>query len=164
MKHLKSLQTCLILLSNAFDELMTVKSGKTSSLSCDVHPGHVVHGSEQSDLVIHTSVSFHALKQLLSVVEHLGRRMDLHFPKRFDRGSAPTLVQFPFDPQPVVCESFAEAKILHIGLLVQLGRSAWRNFQTRAENEDMKPLFFFHARTITAIIHLKRSYLLRIDY
>lgn len=50
---------------------MAVERWKASSLSCYIHPCHVMHGSKQANLVIHTPIGLHALKKLLGVVKHL---------------------------------------------------------------------------------------------
>ncbi len=58
-------------LPDALDEFMTIKCWQAAPLSREVHPGHVVHWAKHSYLVIHTTVCFHALKQLLGIVEDL---------------------------------------------------------------------------------------------
>jgi hypothetical protein len=62
-----------ILLSDAFDKLLSVKGREAGPLGGDVHPGHVVHRAEHADLVVHAAVGLHALEQLLGVVEGLSR-------------------------------------------------------------------------------------------
>ena len=61
----------IFVLSNAFQELMAIKCRQTGPGGCEVHPCHVMHGSEQPDLPVHPTVSLHTLKQLLSIVENL---------------------------------------------------------------------------------------------
>ena len=43
-------------------------------LCSEVHPGHVVVGSKHSHFSIHSTVTLHALVNLLGVVQHLENR------------------------------------------------------------------------------------------
>ena len=52
-------------------QLLPVKSWQAGSRGGQVHPGHVVHRSEQPNFPINTSVGFHALKQLLGIMQDL---------------------------------------------------------------------------------------------
>ena len=56
---------------DALHQLLPVKSWQAGSRGGQVHPGHVVHRSEQPNFPINTSVGFHALKQLLGIMQYL---------------------------------------------------------------------------------------------
>ena len=56
---------------DALHQLLPVKSWQAGSRGGQVHPGHVVHRSEQPNFPINTSVGFHALKQLLGIMQDL---------------------------------------------------------------------------------------------
>ena len=65
----------ICILSDTLQKLVAVKGWQTSSGCGEIHSGHVMHRTEQSDLPVHSSVGLHALKQLLGVVKNLQRNI-----------------------------------------------------------------------------------------
>ena len=51
-----------------------MKGWEAGPLCSEVHPGHVVVGSKHSHYSIHSTVTLHALVNLLGVVQHLDNR------------------------------------------------------------------------------------------
>ncbi len=94
-------------LPNALDELMTIKCWQAAPLSCYVHPGHVVHGAKHSYLVIYTTICFHALKQLLGIVQDLNVQRYVLLNK--------------------VCRTTGQLKLLFKSKLSELGKRGNRN-------------------------------------
>lgn len=62
------------LLSHALQDLLALERGQACPHCRGVHPGHVVHRTEHADLVVHATVSLHALKQLLRIMKNLKRK------------------------------------------------------------------------------------------
>ena len=65
----------LAILPNTLQQLVPIKGWKTSSGGGEIHSGHVMHRTEQSDLAVHSSVGLHSLEQLLGVVKNLQRNI-----------------------------------------------------------------------------------------
>ena len=60
-----------ILLPDALQQLLSIEVGEAGPGGADVHPGHVVHGPEQPDPIIHAAIALHALEKLLGVVKDM---------------------------------------------------------------------------------------------
>ena len=111
---------------DALHQLLPVKSWQAGSRGGQVHPGHVVHRSEQPNFPINTSVGFHALKQLLGIMQDLREElipgafsakdylcswMDAEVGKRFNLGSLPPPFRRPVDCQHVVWQNKIWARL-----------------------------------------------------
>ena len=84
-----------------------------------VHPADTVHGAEQLDGAVIGAVGLQALKDLLGVVEHLGRRIDLEGSIGDDAGVVPALAGVIVHDEHMIGHALAEHQSGGLGLLLQ---------------------------------------------
>ena len=93
--------------------------GQGDTLSRVVHPADIVHGAEQLDGAVIGAVGLQALKDLLGVVEHLGRRIDLEGSIGDDAGVVPALAGVIVHDEHMIGHALAEHQSGGLGLLLQ---------------------------------------------
>ena len=93
--------------------------GQGHTLGGRVHPADVVHGAEELDGAVLGPVGLQALEDLLGVVEHLGRRVDLQGGVGDDPGIVPALTGVVVRDEHMVGHALAPNQGGGVGLLLQ---------------------------------------------
>ena len=93
--------------------------GQGDTLGRVIHPADVVHGAEQLDGTIVGAVSLQALKDLLGVVEHLGRRVNLEGSIGDNAGVMPSLAGVIVHDEHMIGHALAKHQSRGLGLLLQ---------------------------------------------
>ena len=93
--------------------------GQSHTLGGRVHPAHVVQGAEQLDGAVLGAVGLQTLKDLLGIVEHLGRRVDLQGGVGDDPGIVPALTGVIVHDEHMVGHALAEHQGGGVRLLFQ---------------------------------------------
>ena len=93
--------------------------GQRDPLGGVVHPADVVHGPEQLDGAVVSAVGLQALKDLLGIVKHLGRGVDLEGGIGDDAGIVPALAGVIVHDEHMIGHALAEHQSGGLGLLLQ---------------------------------------------